>query len=135
MNKFILSLLFLFFIVPNHILTSNNHKLYAADTNAFVTDLDLALKLSKETNQELVIIFSASWCGYCKTLKNDLATIKHFDNKIICIIDIDSNKKIARQFKVKNLPTSVMLNPEGQEITRNVGYEKPSYEEWLKSKD
>lgn len=100
--------------------------------NAYITDLDLALKLSKETKQNVVIIFSADWCGYCKNLKQDLPTIEGFDNTIICIIDSDKDKKNTRQFKVKSLPTSVILNSDKQEVARTTGYDKKSYIEWLK---
>lgn len=102
--------------------------------NAYVTDLSVALRLSKETKQNIVLVFSASWCGHCKNLKNDLPTIEGFDNKIICILDSDNEKKTARQFKVKSLPTSIMLNSNGEEISRTVGYDKESYQKWLKSK-
>lgn len=102
--------------------------------NAFVTDLDLALRLSKDTKQNIVLIFSADWCGFCKVLKRDLPTIEGFDNKIICILDSDKEKRLAKQFKAKSLPTSIMLNPNGQEISRISGYNKVSYEKWLKSK-
>lgn len=99
--------------------------------NAYVTDLDLALKLSKETKQNVVLICSATWCGHCKNLKNDLPTIEGFDNKIISILDSDKNKRLARQFNAKSLPTSIILNTDGKEISRIVGYEKNSYSKWL----
>lgn len=102
--------------------------------NAYVTDLDLALRLSKDTKQNVVLIFSADWCGFCKVLKGDLPTIDGFDDKIICILDSHKEKKLTRQFKAKSLPTSIMLNPNGQEVSRISGYNKVSYEKWLKSK-
>lgn len=98
---------------------------------SYVTDLDLALSLSKETKQNVVLIFSASWCVHCNNLKNDLANIEGFDNKIICILDSDKEKKLSRQFKAKSLPTSILLNSSGQEISRLSGYNKASYQKWL----
>lgn len=102
--------------------------------NAYVTDLNVALRLSKETKQNIVLIFSADWCGHCKNLKNDLPTIKEFDDKIICILDSDKEKQLAREFKAKSLPTSIMLNFNGEEISRISGYNKASYSKWLKEK-
>lgn len=102
--------------------------------NAYVTDLDLALKLSKETKQNIVLIFSTNWCNYCKILKKDLPDIKEFDNKIICILDSDVEKKLSRKFKAKSLPTSIMLDSDGNEISRISGYDKASYAKWLESK-
>lgn len=102
--------------------------------NGYVTDLDVALRLSKETKQSVVLIFSADWCGHCKNLKNDLPSIKEFDDKIICIIDTDKEKRLARQFKAKSLPTSIMINTNGEEISRTVGYDSESYKRWLQGK-
>lgn len=100
--------------------------------NTYLTDLDIAIRLSSETKQNLVIIFSTSWCGHCRILKNDFPKIQGFDDKIVCILDSDVEKKIARKFKVKGLPTSVMLNPNGEEVSRIAGYEKEAYERWLR---
>jgi thioredoxin-like negative regulator of GroEL len=126
MNKiYSLLLVFLFAVIASSNCYSQN--------NAYVTDLDLALQLSKETKQNIVIIFSADWCGACKNLKNDLPTIAGFDNKLICILDVDEERKLARQFKIKNLPTSIILDSDGDEQSRLIGYEKDKYQEWLKS--
>lgn len=102
--------------------------------NFYVTDLDVALKLSKDTSQNLVVIFSASWCGFCKNLKNDLPDLNGLDNKIVCVLDTDTEKRLSRQFKVKSLPTSVILNSNGEEISRISGYNKETYSKWLGSK-
>lgn len=100
-------------------------------TNAYVTDLNAALRLSKETKQKVVVVFSADWCGYCNSLKKDLINLKGFENKILCIIDVDDAKKLARQYKAKTLPTSVILDENGNETDRISGYEKSSYQKWL----
>ena len=102
-------------------------------TNAYVTDLDIAIKLSKETKQNIVIVFSAEWCGYCSSLKKDLIDLAGLENKILCIIDTDSDKKLTRQYKIKNLPTSVLINSNEEELSRRSGYEKKTYEKWLQS--
>lgn len=102
-------------------------------SNGYVTDIDLALRLSKETKQETLVIFSASWCKFCETLKEDIGIIKNLDNKIICILDVDNEKKLSRQFKIRNLPTSVILSASGNEIARIIGYDKKTYQEWIDS--
>jgi thioredoxin-like negative regulator of GroEL len=101
--------------------------------NAYVTDYNIALMLSKDTKQNIIVIFSASWCEACKILKNDLPSIEGFDNKIICILDIDDNKHLSKQFKIKSLPTSILVDSSSIEKSRLIGYKKDKYEEWLKS--
>lgn len=105
----------------------------STEKNNFVTDYNLALSLAKDTKQEIVVIFSASWCGHCTHLKKDLPLVEGFDNKIICIIDSDKNKKLSREYQVRSLPTSIILDNQGKEISRMKGYDKESYEVWLKS--
>lgn len=134
MNKLLLilvSLITFTFLESNNVYSQDSsQQIYS--NNVYITDLNLALRLSKETKQDVVLIFSASWCGHCKNLKNDFPTIEGFDNKIVCILDSDQEKKMSRQLKVKSLPTSIILNPEGDEITRKVGYDKVSYSRWLR---
>ena len=133
MTKFVRMLLSLMiFIVPmNFGFCKDTPKVIRNFTNAYVTDLNVALRLSKETKQKVVVVFSADWCGYCNSLKKDLINLKGFENKILCIIDVDDAKKLARQYKAKTLPTSVILDENGNETDRISGYEKSSYQKWL----
>lgn len=132
-NTILIILLFSFVYSPNYFYTTNTYAQESSD-HAYVTDLSLALRLSKDTKQEIVVIFSASWCSYCQLLKHDIPNLSGFDNKIICILDSDMEKKLARQFKVKTLPTSVRLNSDGEEMDRIIGYNKTQYSEWLETK-
>lgn len=135
MNKFVRTLSFLMiFIIPmNFGFCKEPVGVVRNFTNAYVTDLNIALRLSKETGQNVVVMFSAEWCGYCSSLKKDLIDLKGFENKILCIVDVDQNKKLARQYKAKTLPTSIILDENGNEIDRLSGYEKNSYQKWLKN--
>lgn len=99
--------------------------------NTYMTNLDIALELAKDKQQNVVLVCSASWCKFCNNLKEDLPTISGFDNKIICIIDIDEYKKISKKYRIKSLPTSIILKHNGQEISRITGYDKKKYEKWL----
>ena len=107
------------------------HPVYVQQNMGYVTDLNLALKLSKETQQEVLLIFSASWCQFCTTLKNDLIKLDNLDNKIICIVDTDEEKKLTRQFKVKTLPSSFILDKSGEILSSKNGYDFNTYNEWL----
>lgn len=95
---------------------------------------DLHLKKALEDHKNLIIIFTAEWCGYCKSLKKDLSNLVE-DRYAICVIDIDTkeNKQLSDHFKIKLVPTSVMINPkENKEIKRVEGYLKDKYINWLK---
>lgn len=98
---------------------------------AYVEDLSLALKLSKDTGQKVLLVFSADWCAYCSNLKNDLSKLDNLDNKIICILDTDSHTKLSKKFKVKTLPMSFILDSDGNSLFYIKGYDFNSYNEWL----
>lgn len=117
-----------------------DNQIYANDQNqqnsssiGYLTDIDTAMTLARETKQDLIIIFSASWCGHCAKLKNDLPNILELDNKIICVLDNSDHKKFFRQMRIKSLPTSILIDTDGKEISRIEGYEKLKYIQWIKS--
>ena len=132
------SLLFCFsicgiFIVSN----SNSYNAYCfgqEGNNTYVTDYNIGRELSSDTGLKLVVIFSSEWCINCQNLKNDLPSIRNFDNKIICVLEVEENKDLSEKFKVKNLPTSIVLDASGKEVSKIIGYNKLSYENWLKNK-
>lgn len=61
--------------------------------------------------------FSASWCGPCKVLEHTLEKlgIEHET------IDIEENEKIAADYKIRSVPTLVLLDDNEKEIKRSIG--------------
>lgn len=80
-----------------------------------------------------VLKFYAEWCGPCKM---QTAIIKAAGDKItvpIEDVDIDNNLMMAQNFKVRSVPTLVLVDKDENEIKRNVGLLKESeLIEWLK---
>jgi thioredoxin-related protein len=104
------------------------------DVNPSSNACDLSLKKALEDHKNLVIVFTAEWCGYCKSLKKDLSNLIE-DRYEVCFVDIDAkeNKQLSNHFKIKLVPTSVMVDPkENKEIKRVEGYLKDKYINWLK---
>ena len=68
--------------------------------------------------------FSAEWCRPCRMqapIIHKLAEI--FSNKIdFEVIDIDCEPKLADKFNIRAVPTIVILNENGEEIKRFVGF-------------
>lgn len=101
--------------------------------NIYYDEFDKCKELSAKHNKKLVIVFGADWCPYCRDLKKDIDNITEFSNYIVCFIDTDKNAKLVKDFRVKGLPTSVIVDPKGSELSRKTGYKNKEYQEWLRS--
>jgi thioredoxin 1 len=65
-----------------------------------------------------VLKFSASWCGPCKMMSKILSTIE--TDVEIEEVDVDTNRELAIEYKVRGVPLMVMLE-DGVEIRRLPG--------------
>ncbi|KAI9169097.1 hypothetical protein LWI28_006896 [Acer negundo] len=76
---------------------------------------------SKETNKLLVVDFTATWCGPCKSME---PAIKEFVAKYTEVefikIDVDKFEEIAKQFGIEATPTFILVK-KGKEVDRLVG--------------
>jgi thioredoxin 1 len=63
--------------------------------------------------------FTATWCGPCQQFKPIMEELKS-DGLPIEIIDIDSNEDLAREFVVRSVPTTIIMDGE-VEVERFIG--------------
>lgn len=76
-----------------------------------------------------VIRFTASWCAPCKALASILEEVK--TDLPIEVVDIDENKELAIQYRVRSVPTLVIVD-ENKELKRMTGVQaKNLVESWL----
>jgi protein disulfide-isomerase len=110
----------------------------AADLN-WGTDLPKAQAQAKMDNKMVLLDFTGSdWCGWCiKFDKETLATDKFADyvkaHLELVVVDFPNkkpqsdalkaaNKALGEKYGVNGYPTFVVLNSDGKEIGRQVGY-------------
>ncbi len=68
-----------------------------------------------------VLKFYADWCGPCKALSQ---VIKNAGDKVTVTIEdvnIDENLFMAQDFKVRGVPTMVIVDESENEVRRKVG--------------
>ena len=65
--------------------------------------------------------FYAEWCGPCKGLTMVINAAKDKIDIPIESYDIDNKMMMAQDFKVRSVPTLVLVDDNNQEIKRHVG--------------
>lgn len=74
------------------------------------------------SSKNVLVDFSADWCGPCKMLAPILKEVKKDlgDEVRIIKIDVDRNPGLAREFMVQGVPT-MMLFRDGKQVWRQSG--------------
>lgn len=89
---------------------------------------DQALALAKKENKLLFIDCYTSWCGPCKMMARDVFTQKivgdYFNPKFVSMkVDMEKGEgvQLKDKFEVKAFPTFIILNGNGEIVSRLVG--------------
>jgi thioredoxin-related protein len=110
-----------------------------ASEGEWLTDLPKALDRAKAEKKAVLLDFTGSdWCGWCKRFDKEVFSTTEFKeyttkNLVLVEVDFPNQKKLApelkkangalkNKYKVEGFPTLVVLNGEGREIGRQVGY-------------
>jgi len=74
-------------------------------------------------DKPIIVDFYAEWCRPCKMIAPHLVELqKTYGNKIqVYKIDTDKNKKLARLFKIRSIPTLLFIPVDGN-YKQIVGY-------------
>jgi len=84
---------------------------------------------AQREGKRTLVDFMADWCGYCRKMDADTfsnaSVIALSSRYVFARVNVDQQGDLARQFRVSGLPTLVVLDPGGREITRFAGYLPP----------
>lgn len=77
-----------------------------------------------------IMRFTADWCQPCKAVARLLTEVK--TPAPIEVIDIDDKSELAMKFKIRSVPTIMMVSSADEEISRITGtISKEKLESWL----
>lgn len=62
-----------------------------------------------ETFENVIVDFSATWCGPCKALNPILDDISATTNIKVIKIDVDTNQGLAVEYGVRSIPTMLFF--------------------------
>lgn len=88
---------------------------------------------------EVLLAFTASWCGPCKQFKSDVAANPELvAGYTLDIVDVDQAKEMAKDFGVKSYPTFYVVKVEddgvlkvSNVIKKQEGYDPRKFKKWL----
>ena len=120
---------------------------YAAEAN-WLTDLAKAQAEAKQAKKLVFMDFTGSdWCPPCKLLHKNVLTSKEFtdyakDNLVLVLVDFPrhtklppsqekANNALAQKFGIEGFPTVIVLDGNGKEVYKEVGYSGASAKEFV----
>ncbi len=87
---------------------------------------DEALAQAESKQQLIVAEFHAEWCGWCQkwkaeTLPDQNVQLRLLDFSLLDI-DTDDQPEVAQKYGITGLPTTVILDSEGEVVLRSSGF-------------
>lgn len=95
------------------------------------SDIDRAFTQARRERKPVLLYWGASWCPPCNQLKATLFNQQEFALLAQSFVavhidgDLPGAQKLGSRFQVRGYPTTVLMNPQGQEITRLPGEIEP----------
>lgn len=71
------------------------------------------------------LYFSAPWCGPCRSFGPIMEQVSQ--EIIVEKVNVDEQSDLAIKYGVRNVPTVILVDNTGKEITRHVGIQQKSF--------
>lgn len=89
--------------------------------------------------QREVYIFTASWCGACQGLKNQVLPDKDVKNILsrynrVVEVDIDKYKELSQKWNIKSIPTVIIADLNEDGTAKEINRWQPTSRSWLRNK-
>ena len=115
----------------------------------WLTNIEKAKELAKKEKKTVLVEFTGSdWCPPCKALKKNVFNSKEFAayaKKNLVLVELDFprdkskvtkeqakyNREQAKAFSVRGYPTVILMDSDGKELTKKVGYGRTSVEKYI----
>lgn len=111
-----------------------------ADDIAWQSDLNSALSDAKKQNKKILLRFSADWCPPCRVMDIRVwpdPSIQSVLTKnyipVIADVDEESSKELARKYRLAGVPTLIILDSDGKELSRGSFMNSPELVKFLNS--
>ena len=86
-----------------------------------------ALESSRNNNKYILLLVYSKWCGYCAKFKKEVLSEEEVKNKmkeyVVCSLDYKSNQEVIKKYKIKKLPTYILIDKDENVIKEGYGYQ------------
>jgi thioredoxin-related protein len=93
------------------------------------TDHKAVLATADEEQQPILVYFTATWCGYCRSFEKvtlaDESVTTAIHPFLKTRLDYDDDAYLASKYGIRGVPTVLLLNPKGQIVAQTMGYQSP----------
>ncbi len=100
-----------------------------AKENTWHTSLPKAMAEAQQRKTLILVDAYAEWCGWCKKLEKDTLSNAEVQTRMkeftLLKIDTDKQPQLAQRYGVSGLPTTLILNPQGEVVLSKPGYMPP----------
>ncbi|MDO8348933.1 MAG: thioredoxin domain-containing protein [Planctomycetota bacterium] len=94
---------------------------------AFGHDFTAALAAARQDGKRVFVDFETTWCGPCKQMDQWVYTAADVAAALqdaVCVkLDGDAERDLVKRFQVEGYPTMLLLDTDGKEVRRAVGYQ------------
>lgn len=99
----------------------------ATGQEVWLTDLNQARELAETQNRPILCHFYADWCLPCRQMESSVFPSQRLQDQLkqsVIAVKIDTKKypHLAHRFHIKELPTDIIIEPNGAEILQSTGY-------------
>lgn len=108
-------------------LAVNPMPLHAVEKEILWQSYDSGMDKAKAANQPVFLYFYADWCGFCtkmgKETFQDEAVIDYLNANFTAVkVNSDKEQAIAKKYKIRGLPTTFLIDPDGKQTGPWPGY-------------
>jgi len=94
-------------------------------------DIRAATDRSRRTGQPMLVQVTATWCGYCKKMKQETYTDRNIaadvnQHFVAVNLDADQNKELVQQLRIESLPTTLIVTADMKIVDRLEGFQSVS---------
>ena len=92
-------------------------------SHTHATEPKINLQALMTQRMPVLLEFGRGWCIPCKYMKPILDDMNraYYGKALVMTVDMDANKDLVRDFRIRMMPTQVFLLPDGKEFFRNEG--------------